>query len=412
MRREAIRVALGRAAAALAFGLAATVACSDELTEPPVEAVPAAADGFATTGGDRSVLVTLYEATGGSNWTKNDNWLTDAPLGEWHGVSTDESGRVQRLELRANGLTGEIPPELGALANLESLSLLRNGLTGEIPPELGALASLEWLYLGVNDLTGEIPSELGALANLERLYLANNRLTGEIPPELGALVNLEGLFLFGNLDLFGTLPVANLVKLRELVVGGTELCVPDDFAIQLRLRSMWRQYVPVCKAQTGKATAMAYIVQAVQSADVPVPLVAGRPGLLRLFVTVPDAGGAPIPSGWATFYQRDGSKHNVRISPGGGAIPAEVGTAEGSLSLSANAEVPGDVLRPGAEMVVVLDPEGALDPVLEIARRIPAEGRTALDVYEMPAFDVMVVPFLFEPESDSSILDVTNGLTA
>ena len=412
MRREAIRVALGRAAAALAFGLAATVACSDELTEPPVEAVPAAADGFATTGGDRAVLVTLYEATGGSNWTKNDNWLTDAPLGEWHGVSTDESGRVQRLELRANGLTGEIPPELGALANLESLSLLRNGLTGEIPPELGALASLEWLYLGVNDLTGEIPSELGALANLERLYLANNRLTGEIPPELGALVNLEGLFLFGNLDLFGTLPVANLVKLRELVVGGTELCVPDDFAIQLRLRSMWRQYVPVCKAQTGKATATAYIVQAVQSADVPVPLVAGRPGLLRVFVTVPDAGGAPIPSGWATFYQRDGSKHNVRISPGGGAIPAEVGTAEVSLSLSANAEVPGDVLRPGAEMVVVLDPEGALDPVLGIARRIPAEGRTALDVYEMPAFDVMVVPFLFEPESDSSILDVTNGLTA
>ena len=436
MRREAIRVALGRAAAALAFGLAATVACSDELTEPPVEAVPAAADGFATTGGDRAVLVTLYEATGGSNWTKNDNWLTDAPLGEWHGVSTDESGRVQRLELRANGLTGEIPPELGALANLESLSLLRNGLTGEIPPELGALASLEslsllrngltgeippelgalasleWLYLGVNDLTGEIPSELGALANLERLYLANNRLTGEIPPELGALVNLEGLFLFGNLDLFGTLPVANLVKLRELVVGGTELCVPDDFAIQLRLRSMWRQYVPVCKAQTGTATATAYIVQTVQSADVPVPLVAGRPGLLRVFVTVPDAGGAPIPSGWATFYQRDGSKHNVRISPGGGAIPAEVGTAEGSLSLSANVEVPGDVLRPGVEMVVVLDPEGTLDPALEVPQRIPAEGRTALDVYEMPAFDVMVVPFLFEPESDSSILDVTNGLTA
>ena len=409
---------------------------------------------------DRDVLKLLFESTGGRSWANHDNWLTDAPLDAWHGVSTDESGRVQWLELWRNGLTGEIPPELGALAKLESLSLLRNGLTGKIPPELGALASLEWLYLGVNDLTGEIPSELGALpnlrtlvlhsngltgeipselgalanleelflddngltgeippelgalANLKRLYLANNRLTGEVPPELGALVNLEGLFLFGNLDLFGTLPVANLVKLRELVLGGTELCVPDDFAVQLRLRSMWRQYVPVCKAQAGAATATAYVVQAVQAADVPVPLVAGRPGLLRVLMAAPDAGGAPIPSGWATFYQRDGSKHSVRLSPGGGAIPAEAGTAEGSLSLSANAEVPGDVLRPDAEMVVVLDPEGTLDPALGVPRRIPAAGRTALDVHDMPAFDVTVVPFLLESEPDSSILDVTNGLAA
>ena len=532
MRRNVIRVALGRAAAALAFGLAVTAACNDELTKPPVEAAPAAADGFATTGGDRDVLVALYEATGGSNWTKNDNWLTDAPLDTWHGVDTDASGRVERLYLPDNGLTGkippelgnlasmytlwlsgnaltgkippelgnlanlggldlgfnrltgeippelgglanlaqlylsdnrltgkipaelgnlasmytlwlsgnaltgEIPPELGNLANLRWLALDANRLTGEIPPELGNLANLAdlWLYgnaltgeippelgnlanlprldLSRNRLTGEIPPELGGLANLERLDLSRNRLTGEIPPELGDLANLEELWLTNNPDLFGALPLANLIKLRELLVSGTELCVPDDFAVQLRLRSMWKRYVPLCKAQSEAAAATAYIVQAVQSADVPVPLVAGRPGLLRVLVTAPDAGGAPIPSGWATFYQRDGSKHSVRVSPGDGAIPAEADTAESSLSLSANAEVPGDVLRPGAEMVVVLDPEGALDPALGVPWRIPAAGRTALDVYDMPAFDVTVVPFLLESEPDSSILDMTNGMTA
>ena len=579
MRRDVLRAALGRAAAALAFGLAATTACNDELTKPPVEAVPAAAESFATTAGDRAVLVALYEATNGPNWDYNWNWLTDAPLGEWHGVSTDASGRVQALELIkngltgeipsdlgklanlrnlhlgdnrltgevppelgnlanlqslwlfANGLTGEIPPELGKLASLKSLSLWSNGLTGvippelgglvsltwlylydngltgqipselgklanlevlslsingltEIPPELGALANLEWLFLYDNDLTGVIPSELGGLAsltwltlgdngltgvippelgklaNLERLWLYDNGLTGVIPPELGKLANLERLWLYNNgltgvippelgklanlwdlnlsrngltgeippelgklasleeldlannPDLFGALPLANLVKLKELNVGGTEICVLDDFATRLRLRSIWRRYVPVCKAEAGTATATAYIVQAVQSADFPVPLVAGRPGLLRVFVAAPDAGGTPIPSGWATFYQRDGSKHSVRVLPGDGAIPAEAKTAESSLSLSANAEVPGDVLRPGAEMVVVLDPEGALDPALGVPRRIPAAGRTALDVYEMPAFDVTVVPFLLASEPDSSILDVTNGLTA
>ena len=361
---------------------------------------------------DRDVLELLFESTGGRSWARHDNWLTDAPLYAWEGVGTDASGHIHTLWLHDNGLTGDIPAELGDLANLEQLWLGFNGLTGEIPSELGKLANLQVLDMHYNGLTGEIPAKLGDLANLGYLNLGGNDLTGEIPSELGGLANLEVLTLSNNPDLLGALPLANFIKLKELVVGGTKLCVPDDSATRLRLRSMWKQYVPVCKAQSGTATATAYIVQAVQSADFPVPLVAGRPGLLRVFVAAPDAGGARIPSGLATFYQRDGSTHSVRVSPGDGTIPAEAETAEGSLSLSANAEVPGDVLRPGAEMVVVLDPEGALDPVLGIPRRIPAVGRTALDVYEMPAFDVTVVPFLLESEPDSSILDVTNGLTA
>ncbi len=505
---------------------------------------------------DRGVLEILFESTGGRSWDDHDNWLTDAPLGEWDGVDTDASGRVQGLDLWWNDLTGEIPPELGKLANLEELNLGTNNLTGEIPPELGKLANLKELDLGTNNLTeippelgklanleeldlsfnslteippelgklaslrslnlfasgltgeippelgdldnlrslwlekngltgeippelgdldnlrslwlekngltgeippelgkldnlsgldlrnngltGEIPSELGdldnlwsldlssngltgvppelgKLANLRWLDLSSNGLTGEIPPELGKLANLKELDLSSNPDLFGALPLANLVKLRELVLDGTEICLQDDSATRRWLRSMWNQYFPVCKTQVGTATATAsaYIVQAVQSADFPVPLVAGRPGLLRVFVAAPDANGAPIPSGLVTFYQHDdGSTHSVRVSPGDGAIPAEADTAESSLSLSANAEVPGDVLRPGTEMVVVLDPEGALNPALGIPRRIPATGRTVLDVYDMPAFDVTVVPFLLESEPDSSILDVTNGLTA
>ena len=385
---------------------------------------------------DRDVLGILFESTGGRSWDYHDNWLTNAPLGEWSGVQTDASGRVERLYLGWNGLTGEIPSELGDLANLEELDLYindltgeipaelgklanlkelnlgGNGLTGELPPELGDLVKLRYLYLDGNSLTGEIPAELGDLASLTYLLLGENDLTGELPAKLGDLASLEKLTLANNPDLFGALPLANFVKLKELVLGGSEICVPDDSATRLRLRSMWRQYVPICKMPAETATATAYVVQAVQSADVPVPLVAGRPGLLRVLVTAPDAGGASIPSGWATFYQRDGSTDSVRVSPGDGAIPAEAETAESSLSLSANAEVPGDILRPGAEMVVVLDPEGALDPALGVPRRIPAVGRTALDVYEMPAFDVTVLPFLLESEPDSSILDVTNGLTA
>ena len=64
------------------------------------------------------------------------------------------------------------------------MRLDENELTGEIPPELGDLANLRELRLTGNRLTGEIPVELGKLANLESLLLRGNSLAGCIPPAL------------------------------------------------------------------------------------------------------------------------------------------------------------------------------------------------------------------------------------
>ena len=147
---------------------------------------------------DREALVALYNATGGPNWRRNNNWLSDVPISEWEGVTTDGNGRVTELGLPGNELRGEIPPELGNLANLTKLWLTENELSGEIPPELGNLASLSWLGLSGNQLSGEIPLELGNLANLEYLFHGGNELSGEIPPELGNLANLTRLDLSGN----------------------------------------------------------------------------------------------------------------------------------------------------------------------------------------------------------------------
>ena len=157
---------------------------------------------------DRAVLVKVHSATGGANWTNNTNWLSEEHfIREWYGVTNHANGRVHGLFLGGNQLAGEIPAELGSLANLEWLYLSANQLTGEIPAELGSLANLEWLYLSANQLTGEIPAELGSLANLEWLYLSANQLTGEIPAELGRLTNLTGLRLAGN-QLTGCVPAS------------------------------------------------------------------------------------------------------------------------------------------------------------------------------------------------------------
>ena len=71
---------------------------------------------------DRDILVELYNSTGGPCWVNSENWLTDTPIRYWYGVHADGNGRVTQLGLEANGLTGEIPSELGNLANLGVLS--------------------------------------------------------------------------------------------------------------------------------------------------------------------------------------------------------------------------------------------------------------------------------------------------
>ena len=154
---------------------------------------------------DRAALIALYRSADGDNWSDNTNWLSDARLGEWYGVTTNAYGNVKELDLESNQLSGKIPAELGNLTELEYLDLQSNQLSGEIPAELSNLSNLKHLRLDINQLTGRIPAELGNLSQLESLGLIHNQLSGEIPAELGNLSNLESLCLENN-QLTGQIP--------------------------------------------------------------------------------------------------------------------------------------------------------------------------------------------------------------
>ncbi len=112
-------------------------------------------------------LVVLYNATDGPNWKDNTNWLTDAPLGDWAGVSANRitgNGRVvgecvTQLWLNGNRLKGELPAELGSLLSLAELDLSNNQLSGEIPAELGNIPTL---VLDGNRLIGRVLRPGGA----------------------------------------------------------------------------------------------------------------------------------------------------------------------------------------------------------------------------------------------------------
>ena len=454
---------------------------------------------------DQAALVALYEAMNGPNWVNSENWLTDAPLGDWFGVRTDGSGRVVRLAILNNNLSGSIPPELGKLANLTSLALTYNSLTGIIPSELGDLANLTLLSLGGNsltgiippelgklarltslhlwnnnlsgpipselgsltqlrilglqdntlsgpiplelgnlarlqtlwlddnDLSGPIPRELGDLANLRRLALGGNSLTGIIPPELGKLAAVETLALDNN-DLTGPVPpefggmaglqelsltnngemsgalptgLTTLHRLDALLAGGTGLCAPSDPGFQAWLEGVHKHRIAHCVAGDPP---MAYLTQAVQSREYPVPLVAGEKALLRVFLTARQATSQGIPAVRARFYVNGREMHMEDIP--GKSTPIPTAVDESSLSKSANAEIPAEVMQPGLEMVIEVDPERTLDEALGVVKRIPEEGRLAVDVKTMPVFDLALIPFIWSETHDSSIVDLVGAMAA
>ena len=189
---------------------------------------------------DRDALIALYRATDGDSWTDRTNWLTNTDLSTWHGV-TVSGGRVTRLRLEGNNLSGSIPSYLGDLSNLGGLWLSGNALSGSIPSYLGNLSNLRGLWLSDNALSGSIPSELGNLSNLGALLLSGNALSGSIPSELGNLSNLGELLLSGN-ALSGPIPseLGNLSNLRDLWLGHNALSgpIPSELGNLSNLRSL------------------------------------------------------------------------------------------------------------------------------------------------------------------------------
>ncbi len=323
-------------------------------------------------------------------------------------VELGQLASLRRLFLGKNQLTGEIPAELGRLGNLRTLSLPQNTLTHKIPPELGRMSSLERMDLSSNRLSGEIPAELGQLAKLERMDLSVNQLSGEIPAELGNLGSLQSLNLSFNGALSGGLPhtLTNL-SLEALGLQETLVCVPEGTEYQAWLGSIPDSRVPNC---TRIDMSAAYLTQATQSLEYPVPLVAGESALLRVFVTAAQDADAPMPPVRATFFLDGAEVHSTEIDGQATGIPWQVNQA--SLLNSANAVVPASVVMPGLEMVVEIDPDRTLDPSLGIGARLPATGRTAVDVRSLPPFELTLVPFLWAQNPDSTVLTETVDLSS
>lgn len=230
---------------------------------------------------DRDILMAFYEATGGDNWTRNDNWGSDRPLSEWYGVTTemiapatkagepvervvglDMGGEYGEITYNGNNLTGTFPAVICGLTELRTLDLYNNELTGELPAELGNLSKLQSLSLSMNDWSGKLPAELGNLKELTHIGISSDYFDEQpLPDWLWSLSKLERMTLRCNF--IGAIPAAigNLTSLYYLDLGRNQLSgeLPVELGNLTNLRYLWlcwNQFTGAIPEEIGNLTGL------------------------------------------------------------------------------------------------------------------------------------------------------------
>ncbi|KAG8662596.1 hypothetical protein MANES_01G125200v8 [Manihot esculenta] len=128
---------------------------------------------------------------------------------------------VVSIALKAQNLSGIVPPEFSKFRYLELLDLSRNCLTGSIPSQWATMRLVDLSFMG-NRLSGPFPKVLANITTLKNLSIEGNKLSGPIPPEIGKLVKLQKIIISSN-AFTGKIPT-ELSKLAHL----TDLRISDN----------------------------------------------------------------------------------------------------------------------------------------------------------------------------------------
>jgi len=222
----------------------------------------------------RWALAVFYYATNGDQWNIRTNWLSDLDECTWYTAGNtpacNDDKEFSNLELRSNGATGTIPPELGLMSDfLEVLNVrgVASGsqLAGSLPTELGFLTELQELTLESNAMTGSLPSEMIEMSRLETLNLASNDFNGSVKSRIvrewtslrsinlsfndftggftaafSASKDLQDINLEGNGFTGEIPPLSKLTNLRTLNVASNQLSgqLPREVSPLTQLREM------------------------------------------------------------------------------------------------------------------------------------------------------------------------------
>jgi Leucine-rich repeat (LRR) protein len=170
---------------------------------------------------NREILLGLFQATGGFDWTDSTNWFQQrTDLCEWKGVTcytdTESDGRrnghIRQINLRSNNLKGTVPAVVFEIPFLESLNVEDNA---DLNIDFSGLNKAQFLNdLSISKTDVDDISNIGAGSNLKILHMTNLGLKGSLPDSLFDLTALVALY--ANFNSFsGTIP-ASIGRLSSL----------------------------------------------------------------------------------------------------------------------------------------------------------------------------------------------------
>ena len=207
-------------------------------------------------------------------WVQATGWLTDPNECNWHGITCNDQGLVEEIDLSSNRLTGSFPPEtsllrdslvrlvlfnndvynygdagnnwVGSLYKLQELDLSETSFHYPgIPPAFGQLEQLRIMDISYSLFFGPIPDEaFQNLKKLEYVSMGGNAYNSTLPPSIGNLTSLL-YFYADNCDLRGDLSmwtkpqqVPSLVELwidmNENLIGN----IPSELGQYPKLASL------------------------------------------------------------------------------------------------------------------------------------------------------------------------------
>lgn len=178
----------------------------------------------------------FYSTNGPTDWVTKTGWEETLDECLWYSQpsngSTMCSGDVlQSLEFVANGVTGELPPELSMLTGMTTFSVKgvegASGLSGGIPTTLTSLTGMDKFVLEHHKLKEPLPSGLfDAWSAATVINVADCNVPGMFP-DLTPLKAVTNLNLSGN-RLRGVFPAAatGLTTLIQFNIGGNKLNGP------------------------------------------------------------------------------------------------------------------------------------------------------------------------------------------
>ena len=275
---------------------------------------------------DRAVLRVLYNATGGDDWTseqdEENNWLPiqgdfDSAtftvqnllsFSDWDGVSVNGDGRVSELELSDNNLDGEVGNELEAPSGLETLNLSSNAsLGGTLPVGMTGLTDLETLNIKCTNI--ETPTSTAFDTWLASIDFTDGPC---VEPKVVTIVadSTSAIYRGGSADFTLTRtgavdgPLAVTVNLTQdqsylANLSRSVIFLPDSATVALRIpASEFRQLASGTVPEKGTLTATVadssdYNVGTANSAAVDI-VIAATIGIKESSYTVSEEGGSPL----------------------------------------------------------------------------------------------------------------------